>query len=76
MIKKNKAVFLFISSSLILYFHELYRLYLGCPRVLGECYADGADRFILIYLASQIFIFMSIIIFIIRVIKKLISFQN
>ena len=49
-IKNNKAIVLFVFSTLALYIHELYRLSLGCPRVLGECYLDGVDRYIYVYL--------------------------
>jgi len=45
----------------------LYYLYLGCPRIIGECYASGADMADLpMGLSSTVFIISSIaIIFII-----------
>lgn len=69
--KKNKAIAFFIISSVLLYIHELYRLSLGCPRVLGECYIDGADRFRFISFISQYFIFICLIIFFYRLLRSL-----
>lgn len=73
-IKNNKAIVLFILSSLSLYIHELYRLSLGCPRVLGECYLDEADKYIYIYLFSLYLIYICITIFLLRIIKKIYDF--
>ena len=69
-LKKNKAILLFTSSSIILYIHELYRLYLGCPRVLGDCYIDGADRFFIAKFIVAIFLYVSIFILTSRAIKN------
>ncbi len=70
-IKNNKAIVLFVFSTLALYIYELYRLSLGCPRVLGECYLDGADRYIYVYLCLITLIYICIAVFFLRVIKKL-----
>jgi hypothetical protein len=72
--KKNKAIAVFIINSVVLYIHELYRLSLGCPRVLGECYIDGADRFIFISFFSQNLIFVCLIIFFYRLLRSLYIF--
>ncbi len=72
--KKNKAIAVFLISSVVLYIHELYRLSLGCPRVLGDCYIDGADRFRFISFFSQYFMFVSFIIFFYRLLRSLYIF--
>lgn len=72
--KKNKIILLFLLSSIALFMHELYRLYIGCPRVLGDCYIDGADRFRLISFMSQYFIFVCLIVFIYRLLQRLYHF--
>jgi hypothetical protein len=69
--KKNKAIAVFIISSFILYIHELYRISLGCKRVLGECYIDGANDFYLIHYLSFYLIAICLIIFAWRIIKKI-----
>ena len=73
-LKKNKAILLFISSSLILYIHELYRLYLGCPRVFGDCYIDGADKFFVIKFIAGVSFYTASLVFIFRVIKRALVF--
>lgn len=72
--KNNKIILLFLLSSLVLYIHELYRLYVGCPRVLGECYIDGADKFRLISFFSQYFIFICLLTFCYRILRRLYQF--
>jgi uncharacterized membrane-anchored protein YitT (DUF2179 family) len=69
--KKNKAIAVFMISSVVLYMHELYRLSLGCKRVLGECYIDGANDFYLIHYLSFYLIAICFIIFAWRIIKKI-----
>ncbi len=73
-LKKNKAILLFTSSSLILYIHELYRLYLGCPRVLGDCYIDGADKFFAIKFIAAVSFYIGSLILVYRAIKKTLFF--
>lgn len=72
-IKNNKAIVLFVLSSLALYIHELYRLSLGCPRVLGECYLDGSDRYIYVYLCSINLLYICVAIFLFRIVKRCID---
>jgi hypothetical protein len=72
--RKNKIILLFLVSSIALFMHELYRLYIGCPRVLGDCYVDGADKFRLISFMSQYFIFVCLIIFIYRLLRRFYHF--
>ena len=72
--KKNKAILLFTFSSLILYIHELYRLYLGCPRVLGDCYIDGADKFFVIKFIAGVSFYIGSLILVYRAIKKTLFF--
>jgi hypothetical protein len=69
-LKNNKAILIFIISFIALYFHELYRLSLGCPRVLGECYIDGAYDYYLAYAIPIYLIQICSVIFIYRLIKK------
>ena len=69
--QKNKTLLIFFVSCVVLYIHELYRLFIGCPRVLSECYVDGADRFSLASFVAQFFIFICFVIFTFRLFKKL-----
>lgn len=73
-ILKNRVILLFIFSSSILYVHELYRLFLGCPRVLGECYLEGADRFLIVKFIATLFLFFSLTILLLKAIKNLYVF--
>jgi hypothetical protein len=68
--KKNKAIAVFMISSVVLYMHELYRLSLGCPRVLGDCYIDGSYDYYLAYAISIHLIQICLLIFIYRLIKR------
>ncbi len=69
-LKNNKAILIFIISSISLYFHELYRLSLGCPRVLGDCYIDGAYDYYFAYAISILLMQICLLIFIYRFIKR------
>ncbi len=71
---KNKAIAVFMTSSIVLYIHELYRLSLGCPRVLGDCYIDGAYDYYLAYAISIHLMQICLLIFICRLIKKILLF--
>jgi hypothetical protein len=70
LIKKDFVILVFFTSLVLLFLHELYRLFLGCPRVLGDCYIDGADDYILIFFITNVLIRICIIVFFYRLIKK------
>jgi len=73
-LKNNKTILLFTISSITLYFHELYRIFLGCPHVLGDCYIEGAYDYFFVYAISIHTIQVCLLIFAFRIIRRVYYF--